>query len=80
MNKAQIEEMKALSKEAFGSSSRWQKYLNGKYSVLVTKDANGNEVPVLKNGSVQYQLQRPSVEELVAFMKNTVVNKKNTPI
>lgn len=65
-----------LSLEAFGSSSRWQKILKGRLSLLVYQDEQGNEQPQLVNGSRQWLLEHPSVDELIVYMQNTIDAKR----
>lgn len=77
------EEMKALSKEVFGSSSRWQTMLKKGYSEVVTRTVteeipgeNGAEptvketkVPVLtESGGRQSRHKNHTVESLKALM------------
>ena len=71
--KAIRKELDALSKEVYGTTSRWQKLINQGYKELVTEEKEetippekeGDEpttrtvkVPVLKNGSQQYVVKR----------------------
>jgi TfoX/Sxy family transcriptional regulator of competence genes len=79
MTRQEREMLNAMSKAAFGTASKWQKLLKGQRSVLVQRDSQGQEQPVLKNGSFQYITEYSSVEELVAYMQNALDKKDKPP-
>lgn len=78
------EELNALSKELFGTSSKWQKLLNSGYSEVVTEEVteyvpgekDGDEgitrtvrVPVKRaDGAPQSVVKRHTVESVKAYM------------
>lgn len=87
--KAEREELKSLSKEVFGVSSKYQVFLKGRYEV-VTKEVeeevpgeNGAEptkrtvrVPVLEpNGAKRMFLKRYSIEETLNLLRGFKVQK-----
>lgn len=83
LSRAEREELKALSKEVFGVSSKYQKYIEG-IRVLRTREVteevpgeNGAEpttrtaqVPVLEGLAKQYDLKRYSFEECRDMLLN----------
>lgn len=83
LNRAQREELKALSLEVFGSSSRYQKLMNNGYSELVTEEideivpgVDGAEdtvkkvkIPVKReDGALQYVTKYHTAESVKEYM------------
>lgn len=83
------ERLKSLSKEIFGASGRWTKFLNNGTKELVTRKTveivpgeNGApdtekevEVPVLMNGVKQYRQKYYTVESLLEFLTSLKIKR-----
>lgn len=84
VNYEKRQELNALSKEVFGTSSRWQKLVNSGYAELVTREieeavpaANEGEEPTKQtvrkpvltaNGATQSVIKHHTVESVEAYM------------
>lgn len=92
LNRTQREELKALSKEVFGASSRYSKLINQGYSELVTEEISeivpGEDgkpdtermvqVPVKRaDGALQYIHKYHTEESVMEYMKQCKVTLDN---
>jgi hypothetical protein len=85
MNITKIErkELDLLSKDVFGSSSRWQKFIDKGYDELVTEEVEETippekegeqatvrklKMPTLLNGGKQYARKYHTIESVLEFM------------